>query len=269
MTNPLATVTGEVPLIQAGPQLVKAAQQRLNAHGFCLAEDGIPGTRTVAAFRSFKTLNYLGSVDILGPTVARKLLEEPAFKRTLVNDDYKEAANLLRVEVAVIRAIVEVETSGGGFFEDGRPKILFEAHIFDGFTDGKYRKSYPNISSAKWNRSLYKGGTGEYDRLWAAQKLDNSAALKSASWGLGQIMGMNHSACGYANVEKFVEAMHKSEGLQLMAMCSFIKTNNLDDELRQHRWADFARAYNGPSFLANNYHTRLADAYKKHLAASL
>ena len=69
--------------------------------------------------------------------------------------------------VATIRAVVEVEAAGSGFFADGRPKILFEAHWFSEFTNSRYDYRYPSISSPVWNRSLYIGGVGEWAMKWA------------------------------------------------------------------------------------------------------
>ncbi|MFY8047897.1 MAG: N-acetylmuramidase domain-containing protein, partial [Erythrobacter sp.] len=47
----------------------------------------------------------------------------------------------------------------------------------------------------------------------------------------------------------------------------FILVNDLDDELRDRRWADFARIYNGPGYAANRYDVKMAAAYAKHAAA--
>ena len=45
--------------------------------------------------------------------------------------DFQECADTLGVEVAALKAVVEVECSSkGGFLVDGRPRILFEGHIF-------------------------------------------------------------------------------------------------------------------------------------------
>ena len=103
--------------------------------------------------------------------------------KLLTELDYKDAANLLGVNVAAIKAVAEVEAAGSGFLPDGRPKILFEAHIFSKFTNRVYNASHPDISSTSWNRSLYKGGTKEYERLEKAKKLNLEAAYKATSWG--------------------------------------------------------------------------------------
>ncbi|MDX2100641.1 MAG: N-acetylmuramidase family protein [Leptolyngbyaceae cyanobacterium bins.59] len=181
--------------------------------------------------------------------------------KKLSEDDYQKAAASLGVPVATIKAVVAVETSGGGFLSDGRPKILFEAHWFSDYTSGRYDISHPDISSRRWNPSLYRGGAAEYPRLQRAMALNRAAALQSASWGLGQIMGGNYQMAGYSNVENFVKDMYESEGKQLMAMVNFIKSQGLADDLRQRNWAGFALGYNGEGYRANNYDVKLAQAY--------
>ena len=203
----------------------------------------------------------------------------------LTAEDFAAAAVRLGCSVPQIRAVDEVE-SGGGWFTDVRsdilaldgpggfidgpnlPKILFEAHIFDRETKGRYRASHPNLSSARWNRALYVGGQGEWQRLYRAMQLDSVAALRSASVGRYQIMGFNHALAGYGTVEAFWQAMKISEAKQLTAFVSFVVNSNLADELRRISTvhADcvpFARGYNGPGYAANDYHIKIAKAFKK------
>jgi hypothetical protein len=171
------------------------------------------------------------------------------------------AAEALGCEVAAVKAVIDVE-SRGGFLDDNRPKILFERHYFCRLTNGKHDPVAPDISSS--TAGGYKGGKQEYDRLESAIKLDREAALKSASWGAFQIMGANYKAAGYADVESFCKAMCESEDNQLAAFVAFVKANRLDDELRRHDWAGFARGYNGPAYQKNRYDEKLAAAYAVH-----
>ncbi len=181
--------------------------------------------------------------------------------KPLVKADYKRAAARLGCEVAAIEAVAEVESGGrSGFLKDGRPKILFESHKFHKMTGGKYDSSHPDISTAKWVRN-YEGGAKEYGRLERAIALDREAALKSASWGTFQILGQNHALCGFDNVEDYVKAQLPSAGAHLDAFVGFVISNKLDDELRDKRWADFARVYNGPGYKQNRYDEKMADAY--------
>ncbi len=102
------------------------------------------------------------------------------------------------------------------------------------------------------------GGAAQYDRLERAQLLDRGAALRSASWGIGQVMGFNAASAGYASVEEMVTAMRESENEQLLAMAGEIAETGLDRALGAHDWPTFARGYNGPGYAKNRYDTRLA-----------
>lgn len=200
--------------------------------------------------------------------------------------DFHRAAVGLGCTVAQIRAVWEVE-SGGGWFKDVRadilaldgpggfldgphlPKILFEAHIFDRYTEGKYRASHPNLSSARWDRKLYVGGQGEYVRLWKAMALDRQAALLSASVGGAQIMGFNHKAAGFDTVEAFWDAMKLSEAEHLKAFAAFITSRKLVAALKAisnvaATCIAFAKGYNGAGYAANNYHVKIAAAHAKY-----
>jgi hypothetical protein len=79
--------------------------------------------------------------------------------------DYERAAGLLGVEVAAVKAVLEVETGNkGGFLSPGHPTILFEGHIFwnqlkeRGIDPTKYQNGNEDILYPKWNKSHYKGG---------------------------------------------------------------------------------------------------------------
>lgn len=181
-------------------------------------------------------------------------------KPTLTEDDFKRAAAAIGCEVAAVKAVCAVEAPRGGFLADGQPTILFERHIFSRRTMGVYDAKYPDISNRK--PGGYQGGAAEHDRLAIAVRLERRAALESASWGKFQIMGFNYEACGFSNLQAFINAMYESEGRQLDAFVAFILHEGLADELRQHRWADFARRYNGPTFAKNQYDTKLAAAYR-------
>jgi hypothetical protein len=61
-----------------------------------------------------------------------------------------------------------------------------------------------------------------------------------------------------------VEAMFESEGRHLDAFVNFLRHEHLDTPLRNKRWADFARKYNGEGYAANQYDVKLAAAYARH-----
>jgi hypothetical protein len=186
----------------------------------------------------------------------------------LTDEDFRRAATALDVDVAAIRAVAEVESNSEGFLPDGRPQILFEAHIFHRLTNGRHSGKVDRngrlLSSQHWNRSLYgRAGDGQWERLADAAAHDSDAAHKASSWGMFQILGRNHAAVGHATITDFVAAMHTGAGAHLDAFITFLRSKNLDTALRQHDWVAFARGYNGPGFAANRFDVRLRNAFKK------
>lgn len=55
------------------------------------------------------------------------------------------AAKRLGVDVPTVRAVAEVESNGVGFLPDGRPKILFERHIFSRLTERTRKEAPPPV----------------------------------------------------------------------------------------------------------------------------
>jgi hypothetical protein len=184
-------------------------------------------------------------------------------------DDVAAAAVALQCEPAAIWAVCDIESAGGGFLPDKRPKILFEAHVFGRLTGHQYDQSHPNVSSPAWDPALYgAAGAHQFDRLAEAIQLDRGAALQSASWGIFQILGMNYAACDFPDIDRYVAAMCASEGAQLAAFVAFCRHNRLDGYLRAHDWTGFALAYNGPGEAENGYDAKLAAAYRRRAGAS-
>jgi hypothetical protein len=173
----------------------------------------------------------------------------------------KDATDLLGVGAPEFWSVVSVETSGCGYLPDRRPKMLFERHIFSQRTGRKYDRDYPDISNPQPG-GYSPTGAGEYERLSRAMALDPHAALQSASWGIGQVMGYNAELVGLGSVEQMVAAMSASEGQQLSAMAGFIKANHLDAPLRARQWDRFAAGYNGSNYKLNSYDARLASQYQ-------
>ena len=198
-------------------------------------------------------------IDFVGPA------------RALGTEDVRTIAGYLGCHVAAVRAVLAIEAAGNGFGPDKRPIILNEPHHF-------YRQIGPG---PKRNEAVRRGlayqawGAKPYPRTQAARYawladamgIDEAAALKSCSWGMGQVMGFNHQAAGFNTVQDFVRAMTISEGAQLYAMARFIVTNDLQLALRRLDWRAFARGYNGAAYEKNAYHTKLAAAYQRRPAA--
>jgi hypothetical protein len=182
--------------------------------------------------------------------------------RPLSDAGMDEVCSTLGVSESEVWAVLTVETRGFGLFQDRRPRILFERHIFHRLTDGRHDAGNADVSQAK--SGGYVGGASEYTRLEKAMGLDREAALQSASWGIGQVMGSNFQVAGFTTVDDMVAAMVEDEDNQLLAMANFIKGSHLDGALQRQSWVSFARGYNGPEFKKNEYDTRLAAAHAKY-----
>jgi hypothetical protein len=112
--------------------------------------------------------------------------------------------------------------------------VLFERHYFHRLTDGRFDRLHPGISAP--TQGGYVGGTVEYARLEAAMALDEDAALQSASWGIGQVMGANYEDAGFPTVKAMVEAAVESENAQLISVAHFIEKSHLTGALRGQDW---------------------------------
>lgn len=184
--------------------------------------------------------------------------------KKLTASDINAAASEIGTDTATIKAVKEVEAAGAGYDKSGRLKLRFEGHHFKKYTGGKYDASNPNISYPyKVQRSKPHG----YEAFNEAFALDPHAAMISTSWGLFQPMGVYFDECGYVSAGDMVDAFRAGEGNQLLGFVKMCKTRGIDDELRRHDWAGFAKNYNGKDYKVNSYDTKLASAYRRFLKA--
>jgi N-acetylmuramidase len=178
----------------------------------------------------------------------------------LTQTDFDKAAKMIDCEAAVIQALAAQEIGDRGAWNDSRkrPTILFERHYFSQLTNGVWDKTHPDISNESGGGySLYRI---QYEKLFRAATLDESAALKSASWGLFQITGRYQ--VGYPSVEAFVTAMLTSEQDHLNALVAYVNANAaLKKAFQSKDWQVIAKKFNGPNYAKNKYDTSLAGHY--------
>jgi hypothetical protein len=262
---------------------VAMLQELLNEFGYEIIVNGVFDEATDMVVRDFQKAMGLVSDGIVYTKTWTKLINnvpidlgqmESWFLR---EQDIEDVAKTLDVEVAVVKAVNEVESSGRGYLLDGRVKILFEGHEFwkqlvkRQIDPVPLVKGNENVLYKKWVKDHYVGGKGEYARLDQAIKIiDNAkcaeAAYASASWGLFQIMGYHYASLGYTEIMQFVGEMKESEGHQLRIFSKFVQVNNLVKYLKNKQWAEFASRYNGKGYKTNKYDTKLAKAYEKYKA---
>lgn len=249
-------------------------QLLLRKNGYTnICDDGIFGPNTDTVVRSFQLIQGLVVDGIVGPSTWKKLTSTLNIKnnKKLSGLDYNEIAVKYDLEVAMIKAVKEVESGQyGAFLSGGCPPILFEGHIFweqlenEGLYPANLVIGNEDILYSKWTKQHYLSGMKEYDRLDKAMKINKIATLKSTSWGMFQIMGFNYKLCGCKSINEFIIRMMCSEKEQLDMFIQFIINNKLDKYLRSCDWAGFAKKYNGPGYAQNEYDTKLEQAYLKY-----
>lgn len=204
------------------------------------------------------TLKY---ADFKGPAKAIEDLDLPRIGHTIgVGEDE-------------LHAFMDVEAAGSPFDASGRPKMLFEPHRFYANLTGTKRADAvkKGLAYSKWKPGAYPKDS--YPRLIDAMKIDPEAALKSASWGLGQVMGENYKQVGFDNVFDMVNAACEDAENHLVMMVNFLVTNHIDDDMRTLAalkrpttpadCAPIVRVYNGSRYAENDYHTKFAKAHNK------
>lgn len=257
---------------------VRQLQINLNRHGANLVLDGSFDAATQSAVRAYQLKVGLVADGIAGPKTLSSFASSDCSK-LLKHVDLSDAATRLGLPLATVYAVNEIESRGRGFLDNGKPVVLFERHIMyrqltavahDQRSPTELKRHADELAALhpdiiNWTPGGYVGGNGEHQRLTKARQIDDSAALESTSWGAFQIMGFHWRRLGHDSVQAFVASMETNESGQFTAFVTFLQTDNeLHDALKGHRWADFARIYNGPQYARNRYHLRLQQAFDRY-----
>ncbi|WP_316189387.1 N-acetylmuramidase domain-containing protein [Bradyrhizobium sp. SZCCHNS1054] len=184
-----------------------------------------------------------------------------------------DAANAAGIEPAALLALVEVETRGVPFEQDGRtPSFLYERHVAWREAGKKSKRLQAAFAAAglaipKWSKATqYKDEGSSASRLKLMERacaIDEEVARRSASWGVGQTMGFLAEEIGFASACEMVDHMTGNIAVQIDAAIEELKRKHIIDPLNHHQWPTVARLYNGDGYAANRYDARLADAYKR------
>lgn len=182
----------------------------------------------------------------------------------LTESDFLLVAEELDVEVAAIKAVVEIEAGKAmkGFWAPGIPVINFDRSMYI-----KYRSKAASTQGAKGEKvpeGLKGYALKEWTELINARKTNAQGANLGTFWGMFQIGGFNYKLCGCGSVDEFVKRMAYSELEQLQLFAVFITNAGMVESLRKKDWSAFARKYNGPSYAKRGYHTKMAKAYAKY-----
>lgn len=197
--------------------------------------------------------------------------KEQSTRYTKLTDyDYQRVANELGIEVAVIKAVSDIEAgkSHQGFVAPGQPTLNYSKNMFL----KNLRQRGINVSAATKstspaflpiNRKKYTSyGKAQHARLESAMAIDTVSAILSCYWGMYQIGGFNWKKCGCSSPQDFASKMSESELMQLELFAHFISNNGMLKYLKNKNWYGFAKIYNGRN--AKRYASRMKAAYNKY-----
>ena len=173
-----------------------------------------------------------------------------------------EKAAALGCDAASLGAVLQIESAGHGFASDGRMIIRFENHVFNNqwgkANKATFDKHFKFNADKSWTGHYWRRGEadewiachGSQDSEWQvltfARSLDDEGALKSASYGAGQVMGFNYSSAGYKSVTDMFDQMGGALRPQLDGMFGFISNNaTCIAGLKSKDYVKFATGYNG------------------------
>lgn len=208
-------------------------------------------------------------------------------KLQLDSEDFARAAAALGVRPAVVHAVAEVEAPKGAFLPGTalpQPTVLFERHYFHKLTGGRFGGlKAPDVENdlIELGKSTdtaivsaaTPGGYGllrhQHPKLAYAAELSRSvsgnhdAAMKSASWGMFQLMGLYHAEAGHPTLQGFVNAMYRGADRHLDAFVALIRARGLDVVLRNRDYEEFFRRYNGNGWRKFHYDDKFFAALAK------
>lgn len=173
-----------------------------------------------------KELLMVNSLDSLGS-------EENERYKHLTEQDFNVVAKELGVEVAAIKAVVEIEAGKAmrGFWAPGVPVINFDRSMYN-----IYGKKAVDKSGDK-NQKVPEGLTGyalkEWTQLINARKTNAQGADMGTFWGMFQIGGFNYKICGCSSIGEFVDRMSYSELEQLQLFAVLITNTGMVEYLKK------------------------------------
>lgn len=223
-------------------------QAWLNARGARIDVDGKGGPRTRQAV-----------LDVFSNTNAPAITPQ---------DEIHFAARLGGT-VRQLRAVSKVESSGGGYNDDGQPKALYERH----YAWRRLRLNIPFLSNPApggYTIDADRDGINDSWEKVADMALRNPiVAFESASFGKFQIMGAWGIKLGYANAIEFAYSMVKGERGHYEALVRYIEIFGLKQAFQSlstdpNACKAFALGYNGPAYWKASppYNERLAAAMR-------
>ncbi len=192
--------------------------------------------------------------------------------KKITDDEIKTIAASFGLTFKHVKTVLIIESSGSGFDTvTGKIKIQFEPTIFHKQLALKKITStlkfitgtlYDVIVGTKVIENKVDVQSKEWVAFESAITINEDAAYRATSFGLGQIMGFNCTYCGFKTAKEMADNFIISEANQLTGMMNFIKAQpKMFNALKTCDWATFASLYNGPAYKKFLYDTKLQNTY--------
>lgn len=230
-------------------------------------------------------------VQVLVPNVT---MDGPQFSTGDEELDEPEPAQYMTyqaIDPRVLMAILQVESGGRPFGDDGRPTIRIElAWLRDNIpnrdifstvflvddVNGWAKPQYYREPGGQWIQLHLGDQRLEYRALELAAQMDEELAYRalnisndsspdlayqSLGMGIGQTMGFNYARLGYPSAKAMWLAYHNEAAQVIGAINYVLSDSDLVEAVRAHDWRTIARLYNGNA--VDVYAPQLEAAYEE------
>lgn len=225
---------------------LQSLQKWINLVGWTpkIAEDGLSGPATRAAL-----------IGVFANTHAPAIspLQEQTF------------AARLGGTVRQLRAAAKTESNGGGYLNDGHPKILWERHYAARRINGEIT-DLADFTPGGYSLDADRDGINDsWEHLADFAMIYPQFAFECASFGKFQIMGAWAQKLHYSHSLEFVWSMRESEAGHYEAFVRYIERFGLVDAFRRidgnaANCRPFALGFNGPA--QKGYDSRIAENFR-------
>lgn len=179
---------------------VSFLQELMGKIGYEIPSSGYVGLEPELAVKDFQNMNQL-IVDGEAGIKTWALLFDKTKPAEVFGDVFLSGQDLIdfakrnQLDLAAVKAVDKVESSGKGFLIDGRPKILFDGHIFwrQLKAGGINPEDFANSSNEPvlykhFSDNHYLGGIREYEPLEKAAIISADPNFKEVALSSGYIL---------------------------------------------------------------------------------
>lgn len=192
--------------------------------------------------------------------------------KKITDEQIKNIATKFGLTWKHVKTVLLIESAGSGFDNaTGKIKIQFEPHVFHRqLALKKITSTLKFISGTLYQvfvgNKVIENKVDVQSKEWvafnAAIAINEDAAYRATSFGLGQIMGFNCTYCGFKTAKEMADNFSISEENQLTGMMQFIKSQpKMFNALVKCDWTTFASLYNGPAYKKFSYDTKLKNTF--------